>query len=280
MSEPGFVVRRMARADLDTAFGFCEEENWNPGRYDPDAFFAADPNGFFIGELDGVPIGSVSAVAYDDTFGFIGIFILRPPYRGKGYGLTLFRAAMEYLGNRNIGLDGVIAQQENYKLSGFKLAYRTIRYQGVGGGEAPDGVSPLSEVSIDALNAYDRNHFPAARPAFLAKWITQPESAAFGVLENGNLRGYGVIRARLSGFQIGPIFADTPAIADTLFRALTAQKPGATIYFDAIEPNPEGVALAERHGLTPIFETARMYTQEPPPLPLREIYSITSFELG
>ena len=47
------------------------------------------------------------------------------------------------------------------------------------------------------------------------------------------------------------------------------------------EPNDEAVALAKRHGLEPVFETARMYRGPAPALPLGAAPSaITTFELG
>ena len=39
-------------------------------------------------------------------------------------------------------------------------------------------------------------------------------------------------------------------------------------------------ALAARHDLQPVFETARMYAGGALALPLQHIYGITSFELG
>lgn len=45
-------------------------------------------------------------------------------------------------------------------------------------------------------------------------------------------------------------------------------------------PNVKAVALAERHGLTPGFETARMYRGPAPDLPLDKTFGITTFELG
>ena len=38
--------------------------------------------------------------------------------------------------------------------------------------------------------------------------------------------------------------------------------------------------MAEAFGMHPVFETARMYNKEAPPLPLEKIYGITTFELG
>lgn len=280
MSDAKFEIRRMSRADLDTAWEFCIEEGWNPGKYDQDASYAADTQGFFLGLLDGKPIGSVSGVAYDDHFGFIGIYILRPPYRGKGYGMQLFQAAQDYLGDRVVGLDGVLAQQENYRKSGFEFAYRNIRHSGTFEGvETPD-VFPLAELSMAQLEAFDRKMFGAPRPQFLRNWITLPDSAALGVLKGDELVGYGVIRPRQEGYQIGPLYARTPQAADNLFCSLAAQRPGQTLFYDALECNPESVLLAQKHGLQPIFETARMYANGRPSLPLDCHYSVSTFELG
>ena len=97
---------------------------------------------------------------------------------------------------QNIGLDGVVTQQENYKRSGFKLAYRNIRYEGVGiDDEISDpNIIPLSRVPIDKLLQYDRQVFPTNREVFLKKWIKQPESLTLACLKNNNLLGYGMVR--------------------------------------------------------------------------------------
>src|SRR5579871_5225148 len=230
-----FSIRPMKRADLDHAFTWSIREGWNIGVYDHDGFYAADPAGFFLGELDGEPIGSVCGVAYGDSFGFIGIYIVRSEFRGQGYGLPLFQAAMAHLGDRNVGLDGVLAQQENYRRSGFRLAYRNIRYQGLGGGEIPTGCTPLEEIPFPLVEAYDRRHFPAPRTRFLEPWLRQPDSVALGVLRNGELTGYGRIRRFVNGYSIAPLFADDPETADLLFRALRAQRPDQTVFLDVPE---------------------------------------------
>lgn len=99
-----YAIRRMDKEDVGLAMEWAAQEGWNPGLTDGDCFYVTDPEGFFIGELSGVPVGCISAVAYDDTFGFIGLYIVRPEYRGKGYGIRLWNAAMEYLGTATSAL--------------------------------------------------------------------------------------------------------------------------------------------------------------------------------
>jgi hypothetical protein len=82
------------------------------------------------------------------------------------------------------------------------------------------------------------------------------------------------------GFKIGPLFADHDDGADLLFNALTAGAEGRPVFLDCPEPNRSATDLATRHGLSPVFETARMYRGPAPDLPLSRIYGITTFELG
>jgi GNAT superfamily N-acetyltransferase len=270
----------MAGGELGLALEWAAAEGWNPGLNDAESFYAADPGGFFLGVLGGEPIGCISAVAYDEHFGFLGLYIVKPQYRGRGFGLRLWHAAISYLGDRNVGLDGVVAEQENYKRSGFELAYRNIRQEGVGGGVEPRGLTDLSLVAFDEIARYDGTAFPASRANFLRRWIRPPQGAALGFLDARELSGYGVIRACRRGFKIGPLFADDPRVADTLFEGLASRAPGAPMFLDTPEANPAAIELAKRRGMAPVFETARMYTREPPRAPMDRCFGVTTFELG
>jgi GNAT superfamily N-acetyltransferase len=282
LSTDGFAVRTMTRQEVRVAVGWAEQEGWNPGIYDAEAFYAADPDGFFVAELDGKPIGSISVVNYSETFAFAGLYILKPEYRNRGYGSRLFAAGTAHAGDRNIGGDGVLTMQEKYRTrSGFSLAYRNIRFEGTGGGNEPEGLVDTAAVPFDRLAAYDARHFPAPRPRFLEEWIRQEGTRGRAVLGgDGEVAGYGIIRRCRRGHKIGPLFADTPEVAEDIFLALSAQAPGEPVYLDAPEPNAAAVALARRHGMVPVFETARIYTKAVPDLPLDEIFGVTSFELG
>ncbi len=83
-----------------------------------------------IVERDGAPVATVSCVNYGASFSFLGFYIVRKDLRGRGYGLRIWNAAIAHAGARVIGLDGVVAQQDNYRKSGFTLAYANVRYGG------------------------------------------------------------------------------------------------------------------------------------------------------
>ncbi len=134
---------------------------------------------------------------------------------------------------------------------------------------------------FETIAAYDRPFFPEKRTGFIKSWINQTSSLALGVLNNGQLAGYGIIRQCRSGHKIGPLFADTPELAELLFQSLksriNSQEP---IFLDTPEVNPQAIDLAERNGMKVVFETARMYTGEKPELPFTRLFGVTSFELG
>ncbi|MGF7136700.1 ribosomal protein S18 acetylase RimI-like enzyme [Paraburkholderia sp. EB58] len=275
-----FLIRTMTPSEVELSLEWAASEGWNPGKHDARCFRAADPNGFFIGALQGEPIGCISAVAYDDRFGFIGLYLVKPQFRGMGFGMRIWQHGMAYLGNRNVGLDGVVAQQANYRKSGFQLAYRNIRFQGVVEGVVSARVSSVSELPFDQLVDYDQRFFPARRPRFLGEWLSQADSVALAVVQVARITGYGVLRACLAGYKIGPLFADNDQIAEELLGALAAHVPGQLLTLDVPESNPAAVALVERRDMTSVFETARMYTKESPALTAKHVFGVTSFELG
>ncbi|MEQ9641304.1 MAG: GNAT family N-acetyltransferase [Alphaproteobacteria bacterium] len=273
-------IRVMTDTDLAAALDMAAAEGWNPGLNDAACLPVADPTGFLIGCLDGKPVASISVVRYGADKGFLGFYITKPEIRGQGHGLAIWNAGMKYLQGRNVGLDGVPDQQDNYRKSGYTLAFRNIRYAGTGGGGAPDGLMPLNDVPFEQVLAYDAAMFTAARPEFLKTWIAQPGAAALAALDDGRLAGFAVARPCREGFKVGPLFADDEATAERLFAGVTAPAAGQPVFLDVPETNAAAVRLAERHDMAPSFETARMYTGPAWPIPLDRLFGITTFELG
>lgn len=277
-----YTIRRLTKEEMKYPVDWAAQEGWNPGLYDAESFFATDPSGFLLGLLDDEPIGCISAVSYGD-FGFLGFYIVKPEHRKKGYGIQLWNEAVKYLEDKNVGLNGVVEQQENYKKSGFKLAYRNIRYQGKGTGEKKTGKNlvELSEVPFDEIVQYDEELFPASRLAFLELWFKQPESLSLAAVVKGKLHGYGMVRKCREGYKIGPLFADSKKYAKELLDAFISFVPkGENVYFDIPEPNKAAVELVEEYKMKKVFETARMYTKGEPDIQIDRIFGVTTFELG
>lgn len=272
----------MKKSGLDLAISWAAKEGWNPGLHDRDTFYNTDPKGFFMGFLDGKPISCISAVSYGKDFGFLGLYIVHTDHRNKGYGIKIWNKAINYLKTKNIGLDGVVVQQENYKKSGFKLAYRNIRYQGVGKKfEVTDrNITDINSIPFTELVSYDSQLFPVPRPQFLKHWIEEKQSLALGFLKNNKLLGYGMIRKCVTGYKIGPLFADDKLIAENLFKKLNNFAIGSSIFLDIPEVNKEALELVRIYKMKTMFETARMYTKSPPIINLKKVFGVTTFELG
>ncbi|HXV30092.1 MAG TPA: GNAT family N-acetyltransferase [Sinorhizobium sp.] len=276
-------IRYATRAELDMIIDWAAREGWNPGLEDANAFWRTDPEGYWIATEGDALAAAISVVRYGSHYAFLGFYIAEPAYRGRGIGLALWKYAIASAEGRTIGLDGVVAQQENYRKSGFAWSHANIRYGGTLDVTEPPGTELVDTAPVHAAHLidYDRRFNPARRDAFLHEWTKQLQTRRSVVLlRDGTIVGCGTIRACREGFKIGPLFADNETGADLIFRKLAAGARGARIYLDIPEPNVSARALCARYNMKPVFETARMYRGPAPELPLTRIYGITTFELG
>ena len=280
------TIRAMRRDELDVLVDWAAAEGWNPGLHDANVFWATDPEGFVAAELDGELVGGGSIVCYDRTFGFMGFFIVRPDWRGRGLGNHLWRERLRRIRLRLdasgvVGMDGVFDMQPYYASGGFRFAGRDLRFAGRGRErQFPEGLVPVTEIPFADLDAYDRAHFPASRTYFLERWLRMPDSHALAALHDGQLAGYGVLRPCREGYKVGPLFAAGIDTARDLLHGLTAHIPGETYYLDVPEDNRDAMQLAAEENMEEVFGCARMYFGPAPDLPLHEIFGVTTFELG
>lgn len=104
---------------------------------------------------------------------------------------------------------------------------------------------------------------------FVRAWLTAPGNIARVAIEDGTVKGYGVLRpCTTEGPKIAPLFATSVEVAGLLARALVAAIVSSRasapvhVFIDVPEPNNGGVVLAERLGLSKMWETSRMYRLE------------------
>ncbi|HNX26178.1 MAG TPA: GNAT family N-acetyltransferase [Phycisphaerae bacterium] len=280
-----YEIKRMSLLDVEEAIEWAAAEGWNPGLGDAPVFYSADSRGFFMAFDGSQPVGVISAVAYDDKFGFIGFFIVRPDLRGHLIGAKLGQTALEYLGDRNIGVDGVEDKMEKYTHFGFMLAYHNYRYGGRTRSvrKLPDGVTQFDEPSdfVDIL-AYDRLCFPAQREKFMRGWLGMAGSYSVVASDkNGRLQGFATARKCRVGYKIAPLFADDVRIAEKILAGLQCLMPAeSAMFLDIPGPNKQAIELARSLDMECVFGTARMYSKCQPDIDVNRIFGVTSFELG
>ena len=271
---------------LKTLVNWAAQEGWNPGPHDAEVFFATDPEGFY-GYFDrDEMIAGGSIVSYQKAFGFMGFFIVKPEYRASGIGRKLWYQRRDTLLARlnpgaAIGMDGVLAMQPFYKKGGFEIAFRDERHEKTGTVfEINNHITPINDEDFEAVMVYDLQCFGFERPQFMKPWIKLPESYTFKFVENGEIKGFAVLRKATKGYKICPLFADDPTIATELYKACLNAVPGEPVYLDIPVINQAAVELTKAFNTTYVFECARMYYGKPPEIAVDKIFGITTFELG
>jgi hypothetical protein len=274
---------RCQQPGVSRALEWASSEGWNPGLHDATTFFQIDPAGFWLAQLDDKPVASISAAQWNDDFAFVGLYIVVPEERGKGYGWQLWQHVLQTHQGKCLALDGVVAQQANYVKSGFQLAHRSLRWSGHAGqftGKSPQ-VVPLHQLDMNEVIRLDCAVSPADRPQYIKAWLEQPDTRSWGIASHGSVDALAVARPCQTGWKIGPLIAKSPEQARELLHACcTGLASDTPIFVDAPEPNRAAQELLGGAGFTVSFECARMYTRAVRQHRLDWLYGVTSFELG
>lgn len=286
-------------AALATSLDWARAEGWNPGLSDQPAFAAIDPDGWFTARDHADNIATtLGAVRYDDSFGFIGLYITRPESRGQGIGRQVWAVGREHLADITcVGLDAVVEREATYASDGFIRSHETTRFIGtVGalGGALPSrtGSKDQQELAIvsastiggQELSNFELNQrlFPAPRASFIDEWIKQPDSVANVLTDStGQIQAWGQVRRSVDGWRVGPLFAQNLDQALLLCRSLVALlDDGAVMSIDVPDANTEAIGFLAAAGFAPTFTCVRMYLGEPVHLDLSKVFGNTTFELG
>jgi ribosomal-protein-alanine N-acetyltransferase len=128
--EACFQIRPLEPAQIPLVTAWARQEGFMPGNGDVAIYRQTDRQGIWVGWLNDRPIGCIAGVRYNDAYGFIGLFIVRPDQRGQGYGIRLWRHALEHLSDvRCIGLEAAPDRIADYASWGFQPASPTQRWQ-------------------------------------------------------------------------------------------------------------------------------------------------------
>ena len=270
--------------EVNTMYQWIAREGWNPGRHDAETFFKAFPKGLIGIKLDGELVGVSAVFKHNSQYASLGNYIVRPEYRGQGLGITMTRRRLQMAGYRNLSLNGVIEKEAIYRSVGFRTAHINQRFR-FKWKHPPeklcDKLVNLKKVTFLELLEYEKHLFPGKRKAYLKAWVTQPEASAFCFKDHHDIKGLGLIRPCAKGYKIGPLFADTPVIAEHLMQALLQHSLGQPTFCDVPELNHNARHLVHSfEGQPTDFLCARMYRGYQPELDYQRLYALTSLEAG
>ena len=166
------MIRPLLTTDIPFVTSLACAEGFSPGVGDVAIYRTTDRQGLWVGCLGDEPVGCIAGVRYNDAYGFIGLFLVKPKHRGRGHGLQLWRHAMDHLADLScIGLEAALDRIEDYAGWGFAPATPTTRWQALRTGATspePDrwgsGAWQLLEGSAipeDAVQHFDARREPS-----------------------------------------------------------------------------------------------------------------------
>jgi ribosomal-protein-alanine N-acetyltransferase len=289
------TIRPLQSADIPTVAGWARREGFAPGAGDVAIYRQTDRQGLWVGWLGDEAVGCIAGVRYNASYGFIGLFLVVPDQRGRGYGVQLWKQALAHLANVPcVGLEAAPDRIDDYAGWGFAPASPTTRWQRLGAGDhlAPQAAAPEAPwclleggaIPADAVQRFDAEREPSPRPHFLRQWLRHPAGTVLALVDRaGACHGFGRVRPCLladgDGWRVGPLVADSPAAARALLEGLLQRHPG-TVLIDAPGANAAAAPLLASLGFTPASRTLRMYRGVPPAVSLADVYGLACLELG
>ena len=92
-----FSIRLISINEIPEVTNWARLEGFSPGMDDLSIYRNTDKQGVWVGCLNNKPIGSIACIKYNSSYGFIGLFIVKKEFRNNGYGVKLWKHALEYL---------------------------------------------------------------------------------------------------------------------------------------------------------------------------------------
>ena len=127
---PSLEIRALHGGDIPLIVDWARAEGFCPGHGDVEIYRQTDSQGLWVACLHQELIGCIAGVRYSQAYGFIGLFIVAPQHRGRGYGLQLWRHALEHLADvACIGLEAAPERIADYASWGFQPASPTSRWR-------------------------------------------------------------------------------------------------------------------------------------------------------
>lgn len=261
-------LRVMTSADIPAGMRLKELAGWNQTAGDWRRFLERSPEGCFVAEVGAQVCGTVTTIPFEDRFAWIGMVLVDPEYRGRGFGTALLERAIHYLDGLNLSalkLDATPQGKPLYEKLGFQSEYeigRWTRRQPPRAAKPPlTGVnhhSP-SPALLEGICEFDRQVFGADRSGLLMSLHEEAPELTLGILKDGTLAGYAFGRRGSFADHLGPWMASEPDTARRLLEAFLAASSRETQIADCLSAHADAGDLLKSFGFNYSRPLIRMF---------------------
>ncbi|MFC3800260.1 GNAT family N-acetyltransferase [Cohnella sp. GCM10012308] len=269
----GLRIRTLSGRDLSFAMKLKNIAGWNQTERDWQDYLFYDREGCFLAEYDGKEAGTLTTIRYGDRFGWIGMVLVHPEFRGRGIATQLLQSGIRHLrdqGVRCIKLDATAMGKKVYVPLGFEEEYDVRRYEldpsastrvpkGAAASAYRGEIRSFTEADLEEVAVCDAAIFGANREAVLERLRGREPQYAFVTQDERGMTGYMMARQGYEAVQIGPWAASDVQAAETLLASLLAGVGDVKVFFDLPCPNVQGIHFIEKAGFRIQRTFCRMY---------------------
>jgi hypothetical protein len=232
-------------------------EGWNPGKISFRAAYNAYPESFYIlTDEKNNPVGSTTITRYTKHFAFLGLLIVKPEERKKGYGLDIWEETRKILKGSEIQFYGVMHRVPLYAQFGilpvdYNLSFvinknilTQIKQEQGYSVKSPKYRFSMPKIQdIQSMARYEQQFFVTKhRAKFIESYYTlNANNMILATNFYGKVTGYGAIEPRFkeNTFVIRSLCADDYETAREILRQLLLKVPNsAEVSMDIPSSNP------------------------------------------
>ena len=277
----------MREADLAAAMRLKDAEGWNQTLADWTFYLEHDPELCLVAEVDGQVVGTVMAINYNNEVAWIGMMIVEKPYRKYGVSTALLIEVISRLQDcQSIKLDASPAGSHVYEKLGFVVELELQRMI-TNSIESPS-VTSLNETiqriqysDIPDLIDFDAQAFGTNRSGLIRHLAVGRLEIGWIARNNNAVTGFLLIREGTLYHQVGPLFAQSEALACQLFSLAAQHLRGKPVTVDIHTSKKEFRNFLLSLGFETQRPFYRMYLKDNPfpGLPDQQ-YTLASPEVG
>ena len=240
------MIRLMRADDIPGCMRLKQTAGWNQTEQDWANVLALEPQGCWVYEAEGQIAGSTTAICYGQDLAWIGMVLVLPDFRGRGFARALMEHALAFLDQRRmraVRLDATDMGRPLYEKLGFRDECAIERW-GTAAAAASGPQPALTEVQkLSEIAALDQDVFGADRRNVLDRLMTGYPQTCLRAPE-----GYAMTRPGSNAQFLGPCVAKNATAASALIGSLLDRHRGQAFFWDLLPENREAQTIAEAMG--------------------------------